>query len=395
MIGDLEVGGTEGGFTHLWMLQDTFQLANTAGAIRQACLRAKVASFYYFPVDAPLAPGWTTIIAGVDTPVAYCDYGREETIKALRTPMFSDSAHDKAMEAINLKLKLTSKSKPAHRANLLEEREDRMAEAENTKAVDIMREQAAQRVLVLPHGVDTEVYRPLESEKFEIRKRLFQDRVKPTDFLILNVSQHQKRKGLAQSLLVLRDIKAMRPELSAKLYLHSASINPQEGTDLREVATQLDLEDGVDVFYGDSYFVNNYATAREDTLNRIYNAADLLLSTSYGEGWGMPLTEAMAAGIPVAGPRHTSVAEILGEDRGILFGTLGSDMMIGDNSRLRPRIDVNGAAIVIISAATAEPVAEHSLTNYRKRSLAWTQATFLNWDRIAGEWLKLFDGIAL
>lgn len=408
MIGDQEAGNTPGGFTHLWMLQDTFQLANHAGAIKQACTQAKVASYYYFPVDSPLSPAWTTIIAGVDTPVAYCEYGRKEAVAALRTPVFRKADHDKSIEEINAKLRFVPNSKPAQRSALLEHREDKIADGNNTKAVDALREQAAGRLLTIPHGVDPTVYKPLEaSEKAEIRKKLFQGRVAPTDFLMLNVSQHQKRKGLAQSLLVLRDIKAMRPELSPKLHLHSASMNPQEGTNLREVTAQLDLAG--DVFYGDGYFANNYATCREDTLNRIYNAADLLLSTSFGEGWGMPLTEAMAVGLPVAGPRHTSIEDILGPtpmpnpdgsenlhlDRGILFDTLGLDMMVGDNSRLRPRVDVNDAARRIVAAATAPQESPLSLAGYAQRGHAWAHSYFLNWDRIAGEWLELFRSVSL
>lgn len=395
MIGDHDVGDTQGGFTHLWMLQDTFQLANHAGAIKQACAASKVASYYYFPVDAPLAPAWTTIIAGVDTPVAYCEYGRKQAVAALKTPTFRKDRHAKELEAINAKLRFIPNSKPAQRGHVLAQRDEIIASAENTKAVDALREQAAGRLLVIPHGVDTWVYQPLVGEKYEIRKNLFQGRVSPTDFLMINVSQHQKRKGLAQSLLVLRDIKAMCPELSPKLYLHSDSVNGQEGTNMRDVAAQLDLEIGADVFYGDGYFSNNYATCREDTLNRIYNTADLLLSTSFGEGWGMPLTEAMAAGVPVAGPRHTSVEEILGEGRGILFDTLGMDMMVGDNSRLRPRADVNDAARRIIGAAKAEPGSPSSLGAIANRGYAWANSPFLDWDRIAQQWLRLFDGVAL
>lgn len=405
MIEDADVGGTAGGFTHLWMLQDTFQLANIAGAIRQACQRAKIASFYYFPVDAPLGPAWTTIMAAVDVPVAYCEYGKSEAIKALRTPTFSKSLHTETLDKLNRTI--TATSKPALRAELLERRETEILNAENSRKVDAMRAGVVDNLIVIPHGVDSSVYRPLPpEEKLGVRKQMFADLVGPDDFLMINVGQHQVRKGLAQSLLVLRDIQEMRPQLKAKLYFHSQSVNTQEGTNLRDAAQQLGLEDGRDVFYGDTYFVNNYATGQEHTLNRIYNIADLLLTTTYGEGWGMPLTEAMAAGIPVAGPRHTAVEELLGREngglrmadgeaglnRGILFDTLGLDMMVGDNSRLRPRCDVNDAARLIVAAATAPPEMVCSLASYAARGMDWTKSLYLNWDRIAAQWLQMFDG---
>jgi glycosyltransferase involved in cell wall biosynthesis len=387
MVTDEDVGGTPGGFTHVWMLQDTFALANLAGTFRNAFKTAGVKSFLYFPVDAPLSPDWTSILAAVDTPVAYCDYGVYEAVLALTTPLLNEDRLNRNLASLSAEMKAAPR---AQREYLQQQRNKMIAEAKNLGLVDEMRGGAATRVIPIPHGVDTSVYHPLpENDRRDIRKHLFHGQVEVDDFLIINVSQHQKRKGLAQTLIVFKTIKEMRPDLSVKLYMHMASKNRDEGTDLREVAEQLGLQDGIDVFYGDGSFKNGYAVTSEETLNRVYNSADLLLSTSYGEGWGMPITEAMAAGLPVAAPRHTSLEELLADGRGILFDTLGHDMIIGDNSRLRPRSDTNDAARRIIEAATTTE-GQHSLAAIAERGRAWATGEFLNWDRIAKEWLDLF-----
>ena len=45
-------------------------------------------------------------------------------------------------------------------------------------------------------------------------------------------------------------------------------------------------------------------------LNNIYNASDVYLTTTLGEGWGLTLTEAMATKTPIICPLSTSFIEI-------------------------------------------------------------------------------------
>src|SRR5205823_5994952 len=98
---------------------------------------------------------------------------------------------------------------------------------------------------ILPHGVDMEIYKP-ESGRKENRKRLFNGRLAESDILLLNVSQHQKRKGLAQSLAVLAALKRMEPNISWKLFINAPGTNAQEGTDLRQIAVQYGMVNGED-----------------------------------------------------------------------------------------------------------------------------------------------------
>lgn len=340
-----------GKYTHLFMVQDTFHIARMAKSLREVCENRSVTSVFYYPVDAEIDPVWAKAVRCVDVPVAYTKYGYE-VMK--RGPGMG-----------------------------------------NLKKV------------VLPHGTDVTKYYRSEDARMAGRK-MFMDQqgdpaVGPRDFLIVNVSAHQKRKGLAQTLQV---FKALRDMVGSeygelKLYMHMPTTNPDEQSDLRLIAQQLDLRDCV--LFAEGTFIGNASRLGEDHMRMIYNAADLLLTTTLGEGWGLPITEAMACGTPVAGPRHTAVAELLnlqdtfpfaeefGLPRGIGFESSTQIVLPADNMRLRPVTDVHDAAQMIANAMAAPATSPGSLSSLSERAHAWVNQPEFRWENIAGEWLKLME----
>ena len=82
----------------------------------------------------------------------------------------------------------------------------------------------------------------------------------------------------------------------------------------------------------------------------------------------------------------------MADDRGILFNTLGSDVIAFDNSRLRLRSDVDDAAMKIGTSVSPGVLVRGGFNRpeaYSARALDWARSDFLSWDRIAAEWLKL------
>jgi len=327
-------------YTHLFILNDLWAVNPLAKALTQLRKSNGLKSYLYFPVDAPLEPEWLTILENVDLAAAYTPYGQEQVRAALMRGVRDGSAGAR-------------------------KRASQLAEA----------------IEVIPHGVE-KVFRPAPETKAAIRAALFNGKVKEKDFLLVNVNTNQRRKGIAQSLQVLAALKRLRnptdPEF--RMYLHMPRENKEEGICYGLVARQLGLEEGRELFYGDANYVQNRPKLSDEGLNELYNAADLYLSTSLGEGWGLGITEAMAAGLPVAAPCHTAIIELIDNGRGLGLPIGQADVMPGDNSRLRPRVKVEQAAELILIANR-----NNYLPVYAERAQSWVGG--LEWDWIAGQWL--------
>jgi glycosyltransferase involved in cell wall biosynthesis len=61
-------------------------------------------------------------------------------------------------------------------------------------------------------------------------------------------------------------------------------------------------------------------------MSRMYNRSDCVVTMSRGEGWCMPLTEALLCGIPVVAPDSTAMGEYISEDTGFLVPTVDRDI---------------------------------------------------------------------
>jgi len=164
------------------------------------------------------------------------------------------------------------------------------------------------------HGVDTEMFRPLSlgpkttSAGTVIKTRQDAKRAfgyDPEGFLVLRVDRNDIRKGFSDSWKAL--VPVMKRHSDIQVHFHCTQRD--DGADLRYLMTrEPELEDrfffpgGVNTFHG---------FAVED-LSIIYNAADLFISTSMGEGFGLTLAEAAASGVPIIAQDCSSITEVVG-----------------------------------------------------------------------------------
>jgi glycosyltransferase involved in cell wall biosynthesis len=96
-------------------------------------------------------------------------------------------------------------------------------------------------IRVLPHGVDTEIYRPLPN-RLELRDKLSQGWLKPEDILMINVNLNQRRKDVYRSLEILAELHR-QGHTQFKLLMHMPRRSP-EATDLELAADQMGLRRG-------------------------------------------------------------------------------------------------------------------------------------------------------
>jgi glycosyltransferase involved in cell wall biosynthesis len=295
-LGELD----RGGYTHVWILMDPDALCvgRFPEQFRRICKERNIRSMLYFPVDAPLEAEWCAMITAVDVPVAYTEYGRAEARKALGKSQWP--------------------------------------------------------IEVVPHGID-EVFKPLPAatragyRKIELslpapisernkdgKKMTAHQFLQPDDFLILNVNKNEWRKDPLRSLEILKGLRAAG--VPAKLILRMQGYSTMGGVGLDLAAEQLGLT------YGKEWC--RLDELSDEHLCGLYNAADLYLTTSMGEGWGLGVTEAMACHCPVAMAKHTSLKEI-GELSGVIWLPMEEGYVCGADTRLRRRVELAGAVLAI------------------------------------------------
>lgn len=166
---------------------------------------------------------------------------------------------------------------------------------------------------VVGHGVDVAAFHPfpeLVAAGFDARarasakRRVFPDLPDPErSFVVLNASRPSERKRLDLTLAGFAEFARDKPA-RVRLCLHQAVHSPSDRAELLERIGALGMGERVDIDpMGDRCL-------DDAELNLLYNACDVGLSTSMGEGWGLVSCEHAAAGGAQIVPRHSACGEI-------------------------------------------------------------------------------------
>jgi glycosyltransferase involved in cell wall biosynthesis len=164
--------------------------------------------------------------------------------------------------------------------------------------------------LYVPHGVETDVYKPLD--RAECRKKLgIPDGAFVVGLVGANSGRSPNRKALPEAIEGFAHFQRNHPE--AILALHTEVTGAAEksidaGIDLTELIEELKIP------HSSIWLANQYAIGTQafpaSYMVRFYNALDVLLQPSYGEGFGLPIIEAEACGTPVVVNDCTSMPEL-------------------------------------------------------------------------------------
>lgn len=158
----------------------------------------------------------------------------------------------------------------------------------------------------VPHGIDTNVYKPIDRE--EARERLGL----PADaFIVGTVSANKgtpSRKSLPEQIEAFALFKKKHSDAVFVVHSLKAEHGENQGVNLPEVCEYHGLTVDKDVIFPDPYqLLIGYSDAY---MNALYNAFDVFLLPSMGEGFGIPIIEAQAAGCPVIVGDWTSMSEL-------------------------------------------------------------------------------------
>jgi glycosyltransferase involved in cell wall biosynthesis len=157
----------------------------------------------------------------------------------------------------------------------------------------------------IPHGVDTKVFHPME--KSESRRALGF----PLDKWIVGTVAMNKgfpsRKNFFEMITAFANFHKRHPET---FYFMQTGRGEGEADviNIPELCGNLGLVEGKD--YGMSNPYQTYVGFPQDYLANLYNSLDVHMLVSAGEGFGIPILEAQACGIPVIVGDWTSMSEL-------------------------------------------------------------------------------------
>lgn len=155
------------------------------------------------------------------------------------------------------------------------------------------------KISVVPIGINIQQFQVLTEEEKQFARARFQ--IPQMSFVILYVGSEQRRKNLST---VVHALAQVRKSVGEVLFLKVGKPQSASGRSLfeRELAG-CGLETSTRII--------DYASDEE--LAQLYGLADLFVFPSVGEGFGVPLLEAMASGTPVLTTRCSSIPEVVGD----------------------------------------------------------------------------------
>jgi glycosyltransferase involved in cell wall biosynthesis len=164
----------------------------------------------------------------------------------------------------------------------------------NTTTRIAMNGKIASNIDVIPHGVDNKSFHPL-NDKAELRKKFFPSLDENT-FLVGVVQRNQPRKRMDAIFQTIRKfIDKYEEKHGKKVMVHfHCAMDDHLGWNLPWLAQYYGVSDRV-IF--DNKLHPGIGVPVE-SLNEIINTYDVHMTLTNSEGWGLPILETMAAGIP-------------------------------------------------------------------------------------------------
>lgn len=170
------------------------------------------------------------------------------------------------------------------------------------------------------------------------------------------------------------------------LILHTLPISIR-GVNLIKNIHQLGIQDNV-IFTYSSFGSSGWSEA---AMNIWYNLADVNVSASSSEGWGLPTGESMACGVPNIGPNCSSFIELIGNDkdesknRGWL-ANIATYHQIQDGSE-RALVDEKDLALKMKMAY----VEKDKMKVFSDNGIQFMKN--YTWENVVKQWDKLLGGI--
>lgn len=175
------------------------------------------------------------------------------------------------------------------------------------------------------HGVDTKIFKPLTPrEKANIRAREFPDEKDPDKLWIVGaVGRNQIRKMQPYMIRGFAEFAKKNPD--ARIVFH-CDLNDQMGWSLGDVCKRYDCEKQVMISKPKFGWFVKFNT-EPSAMNDVYNYFDVHMNTA-NEGFGLPIIESMAAGIPNIVGNCTTGPELVGDNNAGMMVDINEDWVL-------------------------------------------------------------------
>jgi glycosyltransferase involved in cell wall biosynthesis len=181
----------------------------------------------------------------------------------------------------------------------------------------VIKQDTGKTVPYVYHGVDHDTFRVYTPERRdETRRKIgWSDK-----FVITAVSTNVRRKQLPRLIEAVSILRFKYKITDISLYLHTIPFQGYwlDGHNLREITDMFGVSD-ITIFNGDMKNRNDSVPEEDYTdsegkwhpgLVSLYNASDLYVNPSQVEGFGLPIAEAMACGLPVLVTKYAAGWEV-------------------------------------------------------------------------------------
>lgn len=236
---------------------------------------------------------------------------------------------------------------------------------------------------VIPHGVNSKDFYQTHENRTLSKIELFGDSIskmggEPEDlFVVLNGNRNQPRKKLDVTIEGFSLFARNKPA-TVRLYMHTGVID--SSIDIRTISKRFSVDDRIIM----TNLVQGVQRVPLEKLNQIYNACDVGINTSLGEGWGLVNTEHAVTGAVQIVPNHSSCAELF-SDCGILMNTVAN--ITFDNSQtvgklVSPEEVAKSLEIIYSDVELRKELSKKSIEKFTKKEFQWTY--------IANQWAEVF-----